>query len=81
MPKLPTTGAVVGFDMGIKSFVVSSDGVEYANPKYLRRSEKKLARLQRQLSRKTKDSANWSKARIQVAGLHEHIANQRKNMQ
>ena len=81
MPKLPSTGNAIGLDMGIKSFAVSSDGVEYANPKYLRQSEKKLARLQRQLSRKTKGSSNWNKARIKVAGLHEHIANQRLDMQ
>ena len=81
LPKLPATGAVVGLDVGIKSFAVSSDGVEYPNPKYLRQSEKKLARLQRQLSRKTKGSKNWDKARIQVARLHEHIANQRRDMQ
>lgn len=81
LPKLPLTGAVVGLDVGIKSFAVSSDGVEYPNPKYLRQSEKKLARLQRQLSRKTKGSENWNKARIQVARLHEHIANQRRDMQ
>lgn len=81
LPKLPSTGAVVGLDVGIKSFSVSSDGVEYPNPKYLRQSEKKLARLQRQLSRKTKGSENWNKARIQVARLHEHIANQRRDMQ
>ena len=81
MPKLLSTGAVIGLDVGIKSFAVSSDGVEYANPKYLRQSEKKLARLQRQLSRKTKGSANWNKARIRVARLHEHITNQRRDMQ
>lgn len=81
IPKLPSTGAVVGLDVGIKSFAVSSDGVGYPNPKYLRQSEKKLARLQRQLSRKTKGSENWNKARIQVARLHEHIANQRRDMQ
>ena len=81
IPKLPSTGAVVGLDVGIKSFAASSDGVEYPNPKYLRQSEKKLARLQRQLSRKTKGGENWNKARIQVARLHEHIANQRRDMQ
>ena len=81
MLKLPSTGAALGLDVGIKSFAVSSDGVEYPNPKYLRQSEKKLARLQRQLSRKTKGSANWNKARTQAARLHEHIANQRLDMQ
>ena len=81
MPKLPPTSAVVGLDMGIKSFAVSSYGTEYTNPKYLQQSEKKLARLQRQLSRKTRGSANWNKARIKVARLYEHIANQRLDMQ
>ena len=77
---LPSTGAVVGLDLGIKSFAVTSDGVEYPNHKYLAKAEKKLARLQRQLSRKTKGSKRREKARIQVARLHEHIANQRKDM-
>ena len=81
IPKLSPAGNAIGLDMGIKSFAVSSDGVEYANPKYLQQSEKKLARLQRQLSRKTKGSSNWNKARIKVARLHEHIANQRLDMQ
>ena len=77
---LPSTGAVAGLDLGIKSFAVTSDGVEYPNHKYLAKSEKKLARLQRQLSRKTKGSNRREKARLQVARLHEHIANQRKDM-
>lgn len=79
-PHLPATGAVVGLDVGIKSFAVSSDGIEYQNPKYLRQAEKKLAKLQRRLSRKTKGSQNWNKARIQIARLHEHIANQRRDI-
>ena len=77
---LPSTGAAVGLDMGIKSFAVTSDGVEYPNHKYLSQSEKKLAKLQRQLSRKTKGSNRWERARLQVARLHEHIANQRQDM-
>lgn len=81
LQKLPSTGAVVGLDLGIKSFCVSSDGMEYANHRSLQQSEKKLARLQRKLSRKTKDSKNWNKNRIQIARLHEHIANQRRDMQ
>ena len=76
----PNTGMTVGLDMGIKSFVVDSDGMEYPNHKYLMRSERKLAKLQRQLSRKTKGSNRQEKARIQVAKLHEHISNQRRDM-
>lgn len=74
---LPKTGATVGLDMGIKSFAITSDGVEYLNHKYLVQSEKKLAKLQRSLSRKTKGSNRWNKARIKVARAHEHVANQR----
>lgn len=77
---LHSTGAAVGLDMGIKSFAVTSDGVEYPNHKHLAKAEKKLARLQRQLSRKTKGSKRRERARLQVARLHEHIANQRSDM-
>ena len=55
----PSTGATIGLDMGIKSFVVTSDGTAYPNHKFLAECEKKLARLQRQFSRKTKGSNRW----------------------
>ena len=64
---LPSTGAVVGLDVGLKSFATSSDGVEYPNHRYLRKSQKKLAYLQRQLSRKSKGSNRREKARMKVA--------------
>lgn len=76
---MPSTGAAVGIDVGIKAFAVTSDSVSYPNHKYLAKSEKKLARLQRQLSRKSKGSNRREKARIKVARLHEHIANQRQD--
>lgn len=75
----PSTGSTVGVDVGIKTLAVTSDGVEYPNPKHLAESEKKLARLQRKLSRKTKGGRRWEKARLQVARLQEHIANQRND--
>lgn len=74
---LPSTGAVVGLDMGLKAFAITSDGVEYPNHKHLAKSRKKLAKLQRQLSRKSKGSNRREKARVKVARLQEHIANQR----
>ena len=77
-PLLPT-GAVVGMDLGIKDFAITSDGEVISNPKYLRKSEKKLAKLQRQLSRKTIGSNNRNKARIKVARQHERITNQRQD--
>lgn len=77
---LASTGAVTGLDMGLKSFAVTSDGVEYPNHKFLTKSQEKLARLQRQLSRKSKGSRRWEKARVKAARLQEHIANQRSDM-
>ena len=49
------------------------------NPKYLKKSLGKLAKLQKELSRKPKGSSNRDKARVKVARLQEHIANQRKD--
>lgn len=76
---LPSTGAVVGLDMGLKSFAITSDGAEYPNHKYLAKSLRKIARLQRQLSRKSKGSKSREKARVKVARLQEHVANQRRD--
>ena len=73
------TGNAVGIDLGIKEFCITSDGEMIPNPKYLRKSLDKLAKLQRELSRKSKGSSNRNKARIKVARLQEHIANQRKD--
>lgn len=77
---LPYTGEIVGIDMGLKAFAITSDGVEYPNHNYLSKSQKRLAKLQQQLSRKTKGSNRWEKARVQVARLHEHVTNQRQDM-
>lgn len=74
---LSSTGAVVGVDLGLHDFAITSDGVKHPNHKHLRKSEKKLAKLQRQLSRKTSGSNRRNKARVKVAKLHEKVANQR----
>lgn len=73
------TGAMVGIDMGLKEFAVTSDGKKYENKKYSTKVARKLARLQRRLSRKPKDSKRHEKARIAVARLYEHIANRRND--
>ena len=77
---LPSTGSAVGLDMGLKAFAITSGGVEYPNHRYLAKNQKKLAKLQRQLSRKSKGSSRREKARVKVARLQEHIANQRQDM-
>lgn len=80
IPHLPSTGAVVGLDMGIKSYAVSSDGTEFPNPRFLRQAEKQLAKAQRQLSRKTKGSNRRAKAVRKVARFHEKVASQRNDV-
>lgn len=79
MEPLPKTGKSLGIDLGIKDFLVTSDGIKIPNPKMFKQSEKKLAKLQRQLSRKTIGSNNRNKARIKVARQHELITNQRRD--
>lgn len=73
----PLSGRV-GVDLGIKSLAVTSDGVVYENPKHLRANQRKLARLQRELSRRTKGGKNRAKTQAKIARLHEQIANRRR---
>ena len=77
--KLPQTNNEIGIDLGIKEFAITSDGEMISNPKYLRKSEEKLRKLQKDLSRCKKGSNNREKCRIKVARQHEKIANQRKD--
>lgn len=80
LPPLPDTGTSVGIDVGLKSFAVTSDGESFGNPRYMKKNLKRLAKLQKRLSRKTKGSKRREKARLEVARLHEHITNHRKDM-
>jgi putative transposase len=75
----PETTKEIGIDVGIKSFAVDSDGRIIENPKFLKQSTKRLRVKQRTLSRRHKGSHRRQKARLQVAKLHEHITNQRKD--
>lgn len=77
----PSTGAVVGLDLGLRYLAYTSDGQTYENPRFLDKDLKALARAQRALSRKAIGSANREKARLKAARLHEHIANQRRDAQ
>ena len=73
----PLTYNETGIDLGIKDFIILSNGEKVENPKYLKKSIEKLKKLQKQQSRKTKGGRNWIKNRIKIARLHEKIANQR----
>ena len=77
--KLPKNENKIGIDLGLKEFAICSNGDRFENPKNLRKSEKRLIKLQRDLSRKNKGSNNRNKARLKVAKLHQKIANQRKD--
>lgn len=73
---------VVGLDMSLSDFVVSSHEEDNTIVKYVRnyrKNEKHLSKLQRKLSRKEKGSKNRMKSKCQVAVLHEKIANKRKD--
>ncbi len=67
----------VGVDVGLESYAVLSDGTRIENPKYYRKEEKRLARLQRRVSRKNRGSHNQVKAEAKVARLHEKIHDRR----
>ena len=73
------TDKMIGLDLGLKSLIVDSNGHKYKNHKYLTKSQKKLAREQRKLSKMVKGSNNRNKQRIKVAKLHKHIQNQRND--
>ena len=69
----------VGIDLGIKTFAVLSDGTEIKNHKYMKRSIKKVKRLERSLSHKTKGSKNRERARRRLARAYERVSNQRND--
>lgn len=75
------TGKNVGIDLGLKDFIITSEGQRYCNPKFTKKYEIKLAKKQRILSRKQKGSKGIDKARIAVAKIYEKITNSRNDMQ
>jgi len=78
---LPPTDKTIGIDLGLKSFLITSDGETIDNPKYYARSEKKRAKLERKQAKKKKGSKNRDKARKKVARLHAKIADTRRDFQ
>lgn len=72
-------GEPIGIDLGIKEMAVCSDGRRFENPKALRKAQKRLARLQRALSRQKRGGQNYRKTRRKIARLHYRITNIRKD--
>ena len=77
--ELAHTNDSIGIDLGIKDLCITSDGKKYENPEIIRRYEKKLAKLQRQLAKKEKRSQNYYKIKKKIAICHEKITNTRKD--
>lgn len=74
------TGKEIGIDLGIKDFLVLSNGTKTKNHRFLKHYEKQLKQHQKHLSRKTKGSSRYEKQRIKVAKIHEKITNSRMEL-
>ena len=78
---LPPTDSEVGIDLGLTHFAVLSDGTKVAAPKFLRRAARTLRRLQQDVSRKQRGSANRKKAVVKVARAHARVGDTRRDWQ
>ena len=76
---LPKTNQIAGIKMGIKTLAVTSDGQQYENPRIYEKTEKKIAKLQKKLSRKRGGSNNSKKARLKLARAYEKLCNQKND--
>ena len=77
--KFNKTSRDVGIDLGVKDFVITSDGNVFENKHFYKKDEKRLAKLQRQLSKKRKGSSNFHKQCKRIARVFETITNKKEN--
>ena len=77
LKKFEHTNKQVGIDLGVKDFVITSDGEVFENKHFFKKEEKQIKKLQRQLSKKVKGSNNMKKAQIRIAKLFERITNKK----
>ncbi|MER7689986.1 RNA-guided endonuclease TnpB family protein, partial [Streptomyces sp. NPDC097610] len=76
---LPATDTAVGIDVGLTHLLTLSTGEKISNPRHERKDRKRLAKAQRELSRREKGSANRNKVRRRVAKIHARIADRRRD--
>lgn len=76
--KFGHTNQSVGIDLGVKDFVITSDGEVFENKRFFKKQEKKVKKLQRQMSRKAKGSNNRNKRMIRLAKAFERLTNQKE---
>jgi putative transposase len=75
----PDPARTIGVDVGLKEFAVVSDGERVPNPRFYRRAERRLGKLQRALSRTRQGSTGRERARRRLARQHQKVANQRRD--
>lgn len=79
VPQPMPYGEALGIDVGLMSFVATSNGYCVKRPKFFVALQRQLKLLQQRVSRKKLGSNNWHKAQQKVRKLHEHISNTRKD--
>ena len=77
--ELPQTDKAIGIDLGLKDFLITSNGDREPNPRTLSKYENKIARLNKNLAKKEKDSNNWYKVKHKLSKVHEKVSNIRKD--
>ena len=77
--KFNKTRRDVGIDLGVKDFVITSDGDVFENKRFYKKEEKRIAKLQRQLSKKRKGSSSYSKQCKRIAKVFEVMSNKKEN--
>lgn len=75
--KFGLTNKHVGVDLGVKDFVITSDGEVFENRHFFKKQASKLVKLQKQLSKKQKDSNNRHKQRVRIAKVFEKLTSQK----
>ena len=75
--KFERTDRHIGIDLGVKNFVITSDGEVFENRHFFKKQENKIAKHQRQLSKKQNGSNNRNKQRVRIAKVFERLTNQK----
>ncbi|PJF37930.1 MAG: transposase, partial [Phototrophicales bacterium] len=74
-----STGKIGGFDFGIQTFLTNDEGLSIESSRFFRQLGRKIAKLNRSLSRKQQGSNNYHKAKRALARAHQRIADKRKD--
>jgi putative transposase len=73
------TSRIAGFDFGLRTFLMVSDGSKIESPQFLKQSLNAIKKATRQHSKKCKGSANRERARLDLVRKHEDVCNRRSD--